>query len=121
LRGLSREEVRDRVLGELAALWPEAQAAQLRHWRMVTEQRAVFSVTPGVDALRPPQQSPTQNLQLAGDWTATGWPATMEGAVRSGRLAAQNVLRRRGVEAPLLQADLPASWWTRLLLGSSNR
>lgn len=121
LRGLSREEVRDRVLGELAALWPEAQAARLRHWRLVTEQRAVFSVTPGVDALRPPQQSPTQNLQLAGDWTATGWPATMEGAVRSGRLAAQNVLRRRGVEVPLLQADLPASWWTRLLLGSSNR
>lgn len=117
LRGVSQEEVRDRVLDELAAIWPAAREARVRHWRMVTEQRAVFSVTPGIDALRPPQQSPTPNLQLAGDWTATGWPATMESAVRSGYLAAQNVLRRRGLEASLLQPDLPSNWWTRLWLG----
>jgi uncharacterized protein with NAD-binding domain and iron-sulfur cluster len=46
---------------------------------------------PGIDALRPPQRTPVPGLVLAGDWTATGWPATMEGAVRSGVLAADTI------------------------------
>jgi uncharacterized protein with NAD-binding domain and iron-sulfur cluster len=59
-----------------------------------------------VDRWRPPQGSPIPNLLLAGDWTATGWPATMEGAVRSGYLAAEALLARRGTPARLLQPDL---------------
>jgi squalene-associated FAD-dependent desaturase len=114
---LPREEVRDRVLHDLGELWPETRAARLLHWRLVTEHRAVFSATPGIDRLRPTQQSPVPNLQLAGDWTATGWPATMEGAVRSGFLAAENVLARRGRAQRLLQPDLPVGFLPRWLLG----
>ena len=77
----------------------------------------MFSVTAGSDELRPPQQSPIENLQFAGDWTQTGWPATMEGAVRSGFLAAENVLSQLGRPEQVLQPDLPVSWLTRLLLG----
>jgi squalene-associated FAD-dependent desaturase len=119
LRGMSQAEVRDRVVGELAAIWPVAGQARVVHSRLVTEHRAVFSATPGIDALRPVQQSPVPNLQLAGDWTATGWPGTMEGAVRSGYRAAENVLRRRGQTVTLVQPDLPTAWLSRLVLGVS--
>jgi uncharacterized protein with NAD-binding domain and iron-sulfur cluster len=61
---------------------------------------------PGVDRWRPPQASPLRNLLIAGDWTATGWPATMEGAVRSGYLAAEALLERCGNAVRLVQADL---------------
>jgi uncharacterized protein with NAD-binding domain and iron-sulfur cluster len=61
---------------------------------------------PGVDRWRPDQTTPIENLFLAGDWTATGWPATMEGAVRSGYLAAEAILRRLGINARLVQPDL---------------
>jgi uncharacterized protein with NAD-binding domain and iron-sulfur cluster len=72
----------------------------------VTEHAATFSAVPGVDRWRPAQKSPLENLFLAGDWTATGWPATMEGAVRSGYLAAEALLRRGGRECSLVQPDL---------------
>jgi len=117
LKAMSREEVLGRVLNELRDIWPAARDAELLHWRMVTERNAVFSVTPGIDGIRPAQQSPAPNLQLAGDWTATGWPATMEGAVRSGYLAAENILRRRGIDETLLQPDLPTAWLSRLVFG----
>jgi len=124
LRDLSQEEVRDHVINELADIWPQARTATLTHWRMVTEHRAVFSATPGIEQLRPTQQSSVTNLQLAGDWTDTGWPATMESAIRSGYLAAENILRRRqlipqNVKHPILQPDLPTSRLARLSLGLS--
>ena len=103
------------VRDELASVWPRAAEAQLLHSRLVTEHKAVFSVMPGSNRLRPRQQSPIENLQLAGDWTATGWPATMEGAVRSGYLAAENVLRRAGHEEALLRPDLPTARLTQWL------
>jgi uncharacterized protein with NAD-binding domain and iron-sulfur cluster len=112
-----QEEVIAAVVKELQAVWPAAKDAVLLHSRMITEHKAVFSVTPGIDALRPPQQSPVANLQVAGDWTATGWPATMEGAVRSGYLAAENVLRQIGRAERVVQPDLPTAWLSRLLLG----
>jgi uncharacterized protein with NAD-binding domain and iron-sulfur cluster len=59
-----------------------------------------------VDRWRPGPVSPIANLFVAGDWTATSWPATMEGAVRSGYLAAEAVLRNAGQHAQLLQPDL---------------
>ncbi|MBL8849041.1 MAG: FAD-dependent oxidoreductase [Planctomycetaceae bacterium] len=105
------------VLDELRGIWPAAREAVILRSRVVTEQRAVFSPTPGVDELRLPQQSPVSNLQFAGDWTLTGWPATMEGAVRSGYLAAENVLRQLGRPARVLQPDLPVSWLARLAMG----
>jgi len=88
-----REEVVAQVRSELEAIWPAARAAQLVRWRMVTEPAAVFSMRPGIERFRPPHQTPVANLALAGDWTATGWPATMEGAVRSGNSAAEVTLR----------------------------
>jgi uncharacterized protein with NAD-binding domain and iron-sulfur cluster len=59
-----------------------------------------------VDRWRPAQTTPLDNLFLAGDWTATGWPATMEGAVRSGYLAAEALVRRLGREERFVQPDL---------------
>ena len=117
LAGQSRAAILEQVLGELSAVWPAIATARLLHSRQVTEHRAVFSPVPGVDALRPRQQSPLANLQLAGDWTRTGWPATMEGAVRSGYLAAANVLGRNGRTDPVVQPDLPVARLSRWLMG----
>jgi squalene-associated FAD-dependent desaturase len=105
------------VRGELAGIWPVTNEATLLHSRIVTEHKAVFSPLPGIDRIRPVQQSPIANLQLAGDWTSTGWPATMEGAVRSGFVAAENVLGRLGYSAPVLRANLSVSGLARLLYG----
>ena len=105
------------VVAELKAIWPESAAAELRHSRMIVEHKAVFSPLPGSDELRPAQQSPIANLQLAGDWTQTGWPATMEGAVRSGFLAAENVTQSLGQRVQFLQPDLPVATLTRWLFG----
>lgn len=107
LSGSPAATILQRVLEELATIWPTVQAAKLVHHRVVTEHHAVFSVQPGAEALRPLQQSPLSNLQLAGDWTRTGWPATMEGAVRSGYLAAENILAHSGDTNPVLQSPLP--------------
>jgi squalene-associated FAD-dependent desaturase len=87
-----RDEVIARVIQEVKELWPLANNSNLLQSRMITDQHAVFSVRPGVDQLRPLQTTSVPNLFLAGDWTATGWPATMEGAVRSGFLAAEATL-----------------------------
>jgi squalene-associated FAD-dependent desaturase len=112
----SQIAVIDQVVSELAAIWPQVREAQLTSSRVVTEHRAVFSPRPGVDALRPPQSTPIANLQLAGDWTQTGWPATMESAVKSGFLAAANTLARLGVPRSLVQPPLKPGWLARLLL-----
>jgi squalene-associated FAD-dependent desaturase len=114
IESIDQNAIVNQVADELRQTWPESRDARLVQGRLVIERRAVFSVTPGIDLRRPTQQSPILNLQLAGDWTQTGWPATMEGAVRSGYLAAENVLRRRGIEARVLQADLPSVWLSRL-------
>ncbi len=105
-RGLGHDEVQRRIAAELATVFPPAAAARLVRARVVTEHAATFSAVPGVDRWRPTQGSPLRNLLLAGDWTATGWPATMEGAVRSGYLAAEALLQRRGAYEHLLQPDL---------------
>uniref|UniRef100_A0A7C4LKJ4 FAD-dependent oxidoreductase n=1 Tax=Schlesneria paludicola TaxID=360056 RepID=A0A7C4LKJ4_9PLAN len=117
VRERTAEDVLQQVLSELSAVWPAVKGAGLTHWRLVTEQRAVFAPLPAADAWRPPQQSPWPNLQFAGDWTRTGWPATMEGAVRSGYLAAENILRQLGRDTRVLQPDLPTTGLARSLLG----
>jgi uncharacterized protein with NAD-binding domain and iron-sulfur cluster len=76
-----------------AAVWPDIAAAlrlggPVPPWRVVKEKRATFAATPAQDRLRPPARTALKNLALAGDWIATGLPATIEGAIRSGRTAA---------------------------------
>jgi squalene-associated FAD-dependent desaturase len=105
-RGLGHEEVERRIIAELASLFPAAVPAKLLRARVVTEHAATFSAVPGVDQWRPTQASPLANLLVAGDWTATGWPATMEGAVRSGYLAAEALLAKKGINKRLVQPDL---------------
>lgn len=105
-RGLGREEVERQVIEELRRLFAEIRGATLLRARVVTEHAATFSAVPGVDRWRPVQTSPLANLFVAGDWTATGWPATMEGAVRSGYLAAEALLQKTGFAENLVQPDL---------------
>jgi squalene-associated FAD-dependent desaturase len=116
LAGRDRDEVIAEVCSELAAIWPQAAQAQLLHARLVTEHAAVFSTRPGLDRIRPVQQTVTHGIHVAGDWTRTGWPATMEGAVRSGYLAAEGVLRCLGRPRRVLVEDLPRSWLARRLI-----
>jgi zeta-carotene desaturase len=83
---------------------------------VIKEVTATFSPQPGVDRWRSHQQTKIPGLFFAGDWTATGWPATMEGAVRSGYLAAEAALRASGTPQQFLQPDLPPSGLISLLL-----
>ncbi len=114
---LDKDAILKIALDDLKATWPSASEAVLRHWRVVTEHGATFAVRPGIDALRPSQRTPIDGLFLAGDWTATGWPATMEGAVRSGYLAAEGMTRDLGRPAVFLRPGLPDGPLARLLLG----
>jgi len=110
LKTLGRDEIQRQIVAELGRLFPAVAAAKLLRAKVVTEHAATFSAVPGVDQWRPSQASPVANLAVAGDWTATGWPATMEGAVRSGYLAAEVILARVGRAERLLQPDLGKSF-----------
>ncbi|MCC6680026.1 MAG: FAD-dependent oxidoreductase [Phycisphaeraceae bacterium] len=90
----SAEDLARMAVTEITRLFPVAGKAKLLHHRVVKEKRATFAITPGSDKLRPPTTGTIANLMLAGDWTDSGWPATMEGAVRSGYRAAGAVLGR---------------------------
>jgi zeta-carotene desaturase len=88
---MPRSAVVELARRELAEFFPRSAGARLEKARVVKEVRATFSARPGLEALRPPARTAVPNLFLAGDWTRTGWPATMEGAVRSGYLAAEAI------------------------------
>jgi zeta-carotene desaturase len=96
LTELSRSEILDLAMGDLRLYFPRVREANLVKWQVIKEQRATFSAAPGTEALRPGPRSDIPNVYLAGDWTRTGWPATMEGAVRSGYAAAEEVARAAG-------------------------
>jgi uncharacterized protein with NAD-binding domain and iron-sulfur cluster len=104
-RGWGNDEIHRRITIELAQLLPDAVRSKVIRVRVVTEHDATFSAVPGVDQWRPSQTSPIESLYLAGDWTQTGWPATMEGAVRSGYLAAEAICRRRGMNVVFAQGE----------------
>jgi len=87
-----KQQLIDQVLGELRHAFPAAREAKLIRHRVVTDPKSVFSIRPEVDAIRPHCHTEVEGLLLAGDWTQTGWPATMEGAVISGRAAADQIL-----------------------------
>jgi squalene-associated FAD-dependent desaturase len=118
LAGADRQATIDQILAELHTAFPAGREAKLLRWRIVTEPSAVFSAGPEIEPLRPPQKTAIGSLALAGDWTQTGWPATMEGAVRSGYLAAEAILAHFGRPARLLVEDLPigrlARWLQRV-------
>ena len=80
---------------ELAEFFPAVREAKLIKATVIKEVHATFSPAPGSDAFRPSHTSPWPRLFLAGDWTATGWPSTMEGAVRSGYGAAEALSGRK--------------------------
>jgi uncharacterized protein with NAD-binding domain and iron-sulfur cluster len=111
----SRQEIIDICLREVRQALPAAREAQLVKATVIKEAAATFSPQPGVDRWRPKQQSSVQGMFLAGDWTDTGWPATMEGAVRSGYLAAEAVLRVSGTPQIFLQPDLARDGLMRFL------
>jgi squalene-associated FAD-dependent desaturase len=117
----SRQEIIDLCLREVRQALRRAQEAQLMKATVIKEVAATFSPQPGVDRWRPKQQTRVPGLFFAGDWTATGWPATMEGAVRSGYLAAEAVLSSAGAPQQFLQPDLPASGLVSLWLGKQPK
>jgi len=106
------------AVSELREALPEARGAELTHSRVIKEKHATFSAQPGVSAIRPSCEPAggVSNLYLAGDWVDTGWPATMESAVRSGYAAAAAVLADQRIQAqPLHAPDLPPSALYRVL------
>ncbi|HXF48793.1 MAG TPA: hydroxysqualene dehydroxylase HpnE, partial [Verrucomicrobiae bacterium] len=104
---LSRREILEIAEAEVRAALPGTAGAQVVKAAVIKEARATFSPVPGVDALRPPCETPIRNLFLAGDWVRSGWPATMEGAVRSGYRAAERVLAAEGRAEAIRVPDLP--------------
>lgn len=103
---MSRADVIALALAELAEFFPRVREARLEKAQVIKEVRATWSGKPGVEAFRPVSQTRVPRLFLAGDWTRTGWPATMEGAVRSGYLAAEAVTQAAGQPQPFLYPGL---------------
>jgi len=115
LADLPGDELLTRVLGDLRSAFPKAKAARLLHHRIVTERNAVFSVTPEAQQRRLPTETGVCNVYLAGDWTQSGWPATMEGAVLSGYRAASMVVQEPDQHFPLPVGERKPSWLARML------
>ncbi len=113
-----REEALNKFEAQVRTLFTDAKEARLLRGVIVMEKRATFSPLPGTDRLRPvqwPGEEGVQGLYLAGDYTMTDWPATMEGAVRSGYMAAEAILRGYGKEKKILVEDLEVQWPGRLM------
>ena len=106
LRDMSRAEIIDLAIGDLRLFFPRVLEAHLVKAHVIKEVRATFSAAPGTEAMRPAAQTALPNVFLAGDWTRTGWPATMEGAVRSGYIAAEEVAKSVGRAERFLLPDI---------------
>lgn len=112
------QHIGELVVDAMRQALPKARRAPVRHVRVVKEKRATFSIRPGSDALRPDAAGAVKNLLLAGDWCNSGWPATMEGAVRSGYRAAGALLHPDQPTTCALPPELPPSELFQLLAGS---
>ena len=111
----SKQEIVEMALAELREFFPGARDANLVKSTVIKEVHATYSAKPGVDQFRPQPETVWPRVFLAGDWTATGWPATMEGAVRSGYRAAEFVARAAGKSSTsFLVPDFPAAGFMRL-------
>lgn len=115
-RCLPQQELIEIVLGELRHAFPEAQRANLLQSKVVTDPKSVFSITPEFEALRPPSRTRLPWLHLAGDWVATGWPATMESAVISGTMAAASIVQSEFGGNLEVEAGLRRGWLARTLI-----
>ena len=112
----SKNEIVDLAVRELGEFFPAARNARLVKSTVIKEVHATWSPAPGSDRYRPPAVTAWPRVFLAGDWTATNWPATMEGAVRSGYMAAEALTRAAGVRGSrFLVPDLPPRGFMRLL------
>jgi squalene-associated FAD-dependent desaturase len=103
---MPRNEIIDLAVRELAEFFPAVREARLEKAQVIKEVRATFSARPGLEDLRPSSATPLRNFFLAGDWTRSGWPATMEGAVRSGYIAAEAVAAAAGISQRFLLPDV---------------
>jgi len=111
----SKAEIVDMAVKESQEFFPGAREAKLLKSTVIKEVNATYSPRPGIDRHRPKAETAWPRVFLAGDFTATGWPATMEGAVRSGYLAAEALARfAGGKSASFLVADLAPSGFMRL-------
>jgi squalene-associated FAD-dependent desaturase len=106
LTARSRAEIVALAVAELSEFFPLAREARVEKAHVIKELRATFSPAPGTETLRPSAQTDRPDFFLAGDWTQCGWPATMEGAVRSGYLAAEAVARSSGRPQSFLLPDI---------------
>lgn len=109
---MAREEILASALREVELFFPRVCEAKLMKSAVLKEARATFSVVPGQDRYRPAQTAAHSGLYVAGDWTATEWPSTMEGAIRSGRLAAGELVGKR---TRFLSRELPAGGLMRFI------
>lgn len=117
----SREEILSSAIDELKTLFPLARAARIIRSGVLKEARATFSVTPGLERFRPEPDAWGDGLYLAGDWTKTDWPSTMESAARSGRIAAERVARAAGADQQFLTPELPVDGLMRLIARHVSR
>ena len=111
---MGRQEIIDLAVRELAEFFPKVKSAKLEKATVIKDMNAGYSAMPGSEAYRPGTRTPWARIFLAGDWTATGWPATMEGAVRSGYQAAEAIMRESGSAERFLVPDLPPTGLMRL-------
>jgi squalene-associated FAD-dependent desaturase len=111
----SKAEIVEMAVKETEEFFPDACEAKLLKSTVIKEVHATYSPRPGIDQYRPKPGTAWPRVFLAGDWTATGWPATMEGAVRSGYLAAEALARfAGGKSASFLVPDLAPSGLMKL-------
>jgi zeta-carotene desaturase len=105
---MPRAEVIELAMRELAEFFPTVKDARLLKATVIKEVHATFAPAPGSDPYRLKPRSPWPQLFFSGDWTDTGWPATMEGAVRAGYLSAEALTHAHGRAHQFLVPDLPA-------------
>jgi uncharacterized protein with NAD-binding domain and iron-sulfur cluster len=110
----SKAEIVEMAVREAQEFFPDARMAKLVKSTVIKEVNATYSPGPGMDQYRPAADTAWPRVFLAGDWTATGWPATMEGAVRSGYLAAEALTRAVKLDRKFLVPGLPASGLMKL-------
>lgn len=115
LVSMQRQEIIDLAMRELTLFFPAVKEAKLLKAAVTKEVRATYSIRPMLDTIRPAARSPWAGIYLAGDWTATGWPSTMESGVRSGYLAAEAIAQDCGEARKFLVPDLPATGLMRIL------
>jgi len=113
---LQKADILRIVLKDLNKILPATQGSQLLNSIVIKEPFATFSCSVGCDQIRLEQKSPLSNLLVAGDWTNTGWPPTMESAVRSSYCCAELILEAEGRSETLLKPDLPPNGISRWLL-----